>query len=276
MLSYQYVLKKLREGKKTEKWEEVPTSIYQCDLNNSNVHNIIAIDETGTPTLKNVSRNENLRWFAETGIIIEKEHINSFSSDILKIKNKYWKDGMFNNKRVVFHFRDIRKKIGPFNPKVIDYKQFTYDLNELIRYLPFQFSSAVIDKMDHCRQYINPYPVYQLSTQFLFERLTFRMKNVNENCVVMFESRGNREDQELLNNIVSLLKTGNEYGLKFNNILGIYFNKKRTKNHNKSYWPLEIADIVSYYVYEHIKDNKNEMFNKIEDKLIKNGIKVFP
>lgn len=254
----------------------MPTSIYQCDLNNPNVHNIIAIDETGTPTLKNVNRNENLRWFAETGIIIEKENINSFSNDILKIKNKYWKDGMFNNKRVVFHFRDIRKKIGPFNPKVIDYKQFTYDLNELIKYLPFQFSSAVIDKMDHCRQYINPYPVYQLSTQFLFERLTFRMKNVNENCVVMFESRGNREDQELLNNIVSLLKTGNEYGLKFNNILGIYFNKKRTKNHNKSYWPLEIADIVSYYVYEHIRDNKNEMFNKIEDKLIKNGIKVFP
>lgn len=60
----------------------MPTSIYQCDLNNPNVHNIIAIDETGTPTLKNVNRNENLRWFAETGILIEKENINSFSNDI--------------------------------------------------------------------------------------------------------------------------------------------------------------------------------------------------
>lgn len=245
-------------------------------MGNSNIHNIIAIDETGTPTLKNVSRNENLKWFAETGIIIEKGHINSFSEDILKIKEKYWKNGMFNGKKVVFHFRDIRKKVGPFNPKVINYEQFIYDLAELIVSLPFQFSSAVINKVDHCRRYKTPFPVYELSTKFLFERLTYRMRMLNENCVIMFESRGNREDQELLNYVIDLIKKGNEYELNFNNILGVYFNKKRTENDTKSYWPLEIADIVSYYVYESKNSDRNLMLNKIIDKKIYKGIKIFP
>ena len=53
-----------------ETWEKTPMGIYQCDLTDPNIHNIIAIDETGTSTLQNVDKNKNLRWFAETGIIL--------------------------------------------------------------------------------------------------------------------------------------------------------------------------------------------------------------
>lgn len=252
-------------------WKKYPLSIEYCDLNNSLIDSVISIDETGTPILNNRDV-----LFTLTGIMIKKEDINLISEKILCLKKKFWEHGQFKDKRVVFHSRDIRKKVGPYNPNIINYNVFIDELYDLILDIPFQCASATINKKLHQKKYIYPYPVYQLSMEFLLERFNYNMNNNNNKSIILLESRGKKEDQELLNFLVKLLEEGNAY-TSFKNILGIYFNKKRTNCQKKSYWTLEIADLISYSIYSTIRNNKsNPLFEQINDKIIYSGIKQFP
>lgn len=268
-------------------WKDKPTSIDKCDL--SDIQYVIAMDETGTPTLKNISDITPLTrsLFTLTGLIIETQTINPLAHDILQIKNKYWENGMYNNNRVIFHSRDIRKKQGPYNPRAIDYFKFRDDLNSFLTAAPVNVCAACIDKPAHKRRYHSySNPVYQLSLGFILERLTYRLRWINESCVIFLESRGHKEDTALLSEITQILENGSRYvsSSAFGCIKGIYFNKKLNEQKNKSYWPLELADIVSYRIHCAVrsKNFKSTDFLAIRQKLLDypqfkgHGLKVFP
>lgn len=270
---------------KENKWKLSPTPLSNKVL--KEVDNIIAIDETGTPTLKNIDNNTPVSktWFGITGIIIDKTTINGIAKDVMDLKEKYWQNGNYNGQRVVFHSRNIRKKEGSFNPKLINYDDFRNDLNELLSSLPIQVVATLINKKKHVNKYLYPYPVYSLSLEFLIERASYRLNWLGESTILLLESRGWREDCALLRQINSILKNGSRYvspdTLKC--IKGIYFAKKRTSNRLKSYWPLELSDMISYRIYSTKTQNKGlKDFDSIEKLFIdypnyqNKGLKFFP
>lgn len=268
-------------------WKKTPLSIDDNGTILNSVDYLISMDETGTQTLDGIDKNTPYhgRMFTLTGILIEKGNINQISSDIMNLKNKYWIDGCFNNHRVIFHSRNIRKKIGPFNPRIINGDSFRKDLNGLLRLIPFEISSASINKYELKRRYIYPIPPYELSVRFILERIAMNLNFHNSTGIILLESRGKKEDKELLSEIVGIIESGSAYmdRKKFNCISGIYFNSKWNYHHDKSYWPLEIADLVSYRIHEHnLTHTDNSDFDIIEERLMRYpsyrgiGNKIFP
>ncbi|MCS5500859.1 hypothetical protein NY607_06940 [Lysinibacillus sp. A4] len=258
-------------------------------LNNipGNIDNILAIDENGIPSLKDLlqPKNDLLQWFTITGVVFTREGFKTFIDDITKLKNKYWNNGCFNKKKVVFHSRDIRKKTGAFNPKLINYEHFLEDLKVLISDSDYSIYSSSIDKFSHVRSYINPYPVYDLCLEFLLERYCYELNSGNKNGIIVVESRGEKENKLLLDTALKLITYGNRYhdSSFFSNIKGIYFNPKRTKDKKLSYPQLELADLVSFPIHSYVKnDYKSDEFSAIESKLYNYpnyqgyGMKLFP
>lgn len=263
-------------------WYDEPTSIESLE----NVDSIFAIDENGTPTLKNAFQfNNDNRLFIITGIHINMEDYKVICDEIMKLKNNFWDSGLFKGERVVLHSKDIRKKQGPFNPKNIDYNKFKQDLDEMLNNLPIQIYSSTIDKKKHCEKYYIPRPVYELGVEFIIERFCFDMRRERKKGIVILESRGTKEDDFVLQKMKELLQVGNDFNNveNFSCIKGVYFNPKRTKNKKQSYWILEISDLISYRIHKFIKTGKeDDEFNCIKEKIFGypnyegKGLKIFP
>lgn len=265
-------------------WENRPTILHNID---ESVDFIMAIDENGIPSLKNLLRptNDLLQWFTITGVVFSKENLDVFIKNTTEIKNKHWYNGCFNNKRVVFHSRDIRKKIGAFNPKIIDNNNFLNDLLNLISNNEYTVFSSSIDKFAHVRSYINPYPVYDLCLEFILERFCFKLNSTNKSGIIVVESRGSKENKLLLDTALKIITNGNRYhdSTFFSNIKGIYFNPKRTKDKKLSFPHLELSDLISYHIHNFVKNNKKSSeYLLIEPKLYNYpnftgyGMKLFP
>jgi hypothetical protein len=111
----------------SDDWKLKPTTL---NFFKDNVDCMLFIDETGTPSLKNY--NTNNCWFSVTGVLINAESGQSIIENFMKLKRKYWKDALFNNKRVLFHSREFRKKLGPFNPKIINNEALQKDFFSFI------------------------------------------------------------------------------------------------------------------------------------------------
>lgn len=267
-----------------ESWEEKPTVLVNWE---EDVDYVLAIDENGISNLKGIidATEDSLQWFTITGVLFNRNSFSQLRDDVTKLKCKYWKNGLFKNKRIVFHSRDIRKKVGPFNPKLIQYNSFRDDLKNLIKKSDYTIFSSSIDKFAHIRQYVSPFPVYDLCLEFILERFSYVLNDQNKTGVIVMEARGPNEDKKLLFRSIKLLKDGNKYHdpKDFQRIQGIYFNPKRTKGKKLSFPQLEIADLISYYIYNSIKlGEKTKEFIDIEKSLynypnyIGFGLKVFP
>lgn len=265
-------------------WRARPIVLNNIDVD---IDYILAVDENGIPSLKDLlhPKNDLLQWFTITGVVFTRDNLKTFIEETTKIKNKYWENGCFNKKKVVFHSRDIRKKIGAFNPKLINHEEFLEDLEKLITTNEYRIYSSSIDKFAHVRSYINPYPVYDLCLEFLLERYCFELNSENKKGIIVVESRGERENKLLLDTALKIMTYGNRYHDPsfFSNIKGIYFNPKRTKNKKLSYPQLELADSISYHIHNYVKTNyKSDDFLSIESKLYNfpnyngYGMKIFP
>lgn len=252
-------------------WKDAPTSIDEMSMEDGF---IFAVDENGTAKLgKNYSifddEDINKKWFTLTGVLIDLKDFNSFRDAIVELKSRYWIDGKYNGERVVFHSKDIRKKQGPFNPKIINYDEFLKELNEILLVHQYKIYSINVDKYSHDAHYVTPYPVYELSVEYILERLCYELNKKNKKGIILFESRGKKEDKGVLHKINTILEKGNDYHkpLLFKRIDGVYFNRKSTSDKQKSYWPLELADILSYRIHRFVKSSeKDQLFKSIETK----------
>lgn len=251
------------------------------------VEYIMAIDENGTTDLKNVVQppNDLHQWFTISGVLFNRKEFALSREAFLALKNLYWKNGLFKNERVVFHSRDIRKKIGPFNPKIINYNAFLDDLNFLISDLDYKIYSSSIDKFAHARQYIHPYPVYDLCLEFVIERFCRELNRKGEKGIIVMESRGRKENKVLLDMAVNLIDNGNNFNDSdfFQCIHSIHFNPKRTHDKKMSFFQLEIADLVSYPIHRYVRSQTAEPdYTNIENKIFNYpdhfgyGMKLFP
>lgn len=276
-------------------WRNRPTTI---DYISKDIDWIVAVDESGTSNLRQVlkaKRNgidavESERHFTVTAAVIKANAFETARDMIMKLKNKYWENALFEyngvEKRVCFHSREIRGRRAAFNPEVIDYDSFITELSELMENLPMTLYAAHIDKAMHVRRYMHPMPVYDLCMTFVLERIVRDMGH-NKTCVLVLESRGKKEDQELLEHIKKLIDNGSSYcpASAFKRIKGVYFNPKwcATANDKKSYWELELADLCAYPIQKYfVYGTKDKAFETLIPKIscypdyLGKGLKSFP
>lgn len=256
------------------------------------------IDESGdsnlSPILKKIQNNKPIKmeekYFTITGIVIKKENLPKMREDILNLKKKYWDDGKHKygniERRVCFHSYEIRKRKNAFNPNIMDYNSFISELSETIDGIPFIVFSSTIDLEAHCNKYISPAHPYNLCLNFILERLVKYFLN-DKKAAIMIESRDKRKDKELLDFIKRKIECGTSYVDKsyFKKIKGVYFNPKWCKSsmEQKSFYGLEIADLVSYPIYKYCRDHKKDKaYQSIENKIYGfpyysgKGVKIFP
>ena len=108
----------------------------------------------------------------------------------------------FGHDAVVFHSRDIRKKLGPFQILTDNLKnhEFIKDINAYFSSSTITLIAAAIDKKKHGSRYAFPANPYSLSLAFCLERIYACLQEREETGKTMFcifEERGATEDQEL-------------------------------------------------------------------------------
>lgn len=234
--------------------------------------------------------SHNDRYFTITACLIKRSDYDALRDSVMEIKNKYWRDALYmykeQEKRICFHSREIRGKMEAFSCKLIDYPAFIEDLSQLISTAPITLISSSIDKFGHIAKYKYPETPYALCMNFVLERIIMKIPRSNK-CDVILESRGRKEDYELLNHIKLLIDNRNSFinanGFKIFN--GVFFNPKWSLMHDckKSYWGLEIADLCAYPIHKYLTyGTKDKAFETLEPKLYNYpkvngyGLKKFP
>jgi len=261
---------------------------------------ILFVDESGSSEMKSIKKavinkhtiTNDEKFFIVTGVLMHRDQIGIVSDKITELKCKFWpphgmamyKDG---EKRVCFHSREIRKREGVFGSNILsDYENFMIELSEFLKSLDVKVFAVAIDKEAHFKRYVNPIHPYDLSMEFLLERLESYIPHGKKGVIVL-EGRGKKPDKELLKQIVELLDFGTRYRTsdQLSFIKGVYFNLKWSEAHNnkKSYFGLEIADLFCHPISVFAKTGvKNVAFNVVEPKIygyqsyIGKGYKKFP
>lgn len=284
---------------KTVKWWSKPTSLEEFE---ANIDYIMFVDENGHAThldkiKRKLAKGETVKnselFFTVTGCAIARTDFPQIRQKIIELKARYWPpngeylcEGSF--RKVCFHSRDIRRRNMPFTSKQIDRNRFLQDLSNFISNSPFVVFSSTLNTELHAMRYKYPQHPYNLCINFIFERFAKYFLLPKQACgAVVFEARGKKEDFFLLNHCVQILKNGTCFALpkELKTIKGIYFNPKwsQQSNFKKSYFGLEIADLVSYPIHKFARDNiKDPAYKIIEPKFygypnyIGKGLKIFP
>lgn len=290
------------------KWRNRPTSVENIK---DDVDYIILVDESGNSNnMKYIKKcisdgidpneiNGMNRYLTVSACVINVNDFYNVRDCIMNIKNKYWKNGLFENNRVCFHSTEIKRHnaCSGFNLDNNKYDSLTHDIRTLLNDIPVTLISTCIDKYEHAKKYFHAKPMYpyNLCITFLMERIIMCIGE-NSKCSIVFEGRGKKEDKQLLKYIVNILdngtRFGNEYGKPsmnaecFKNIKGIYFNPKWNSDKSKSYWGLELADMYSFTVNKFLsKENKffnllmkniSSKFYNTDNKILGRGFKLFP
>lgn len=259
---------------------------------------LMAIDENGTGDLRGVMRplkkgrpiNPKDHYVTLTGVVFDRARFQSIKTAVVNLKSKYWPpDGKFNyngdRRSVCFHSREIRKSEGPF--ALLDESKrnnFLNDLSVLIGNCQVCVYSATVKKYELCQRYAYPEHPYSLALGFIVERFCILLQRTKSTGIILVESRGKKEDTQLLASFRKLQVSGNTYypPEHFASIAGFYFNPKWDPA-GKSYIPLELADLMSYPIFRHVRDGyRGRDFRIVERKLLGypdyrgKGLKVFP
>lgn len=278
-------------------WRNRPT--YKDNLSD-NVDYVMFIDENGDTSFKYIKKciKEEIdvpisdRFFTVTGCIVEKEGLKYIKKNIMELKYNHWENGLYTykdkeEKRVCLHSSEIRGEKGPFSRNAINRSDFLHELTDFMSDLDIKILSSSIDKERHIKSYSNPYHPYHLCLKFILERFVKYYMKGNKTGIIILESRGKREDKHILNYIKELIDNGSEYVNtdEFRKIKGVYFNPKWCKksNNKKSYFGLEITDLVSHPIHKFCtKNEKDRAYECIENKIygypsyVGKGIKIFP
>ena len=239
---------------------------------------VIYSDESGDHGLRNIDPDYPL--FVLAFIIMRREdYIAKITPDLQRLKFKYW-----GHDQIIFHERDIRKKVGPFSILTDSdtLKESMSDLTSFIQDAPFKLCVTIIDKKRLTEKYINPWNPYHLSLGTCMEMLLgFLIKEGQKGKMVpiIFESRGNNEDNELELEFRRIRDNDAQWGYKevdFQSVdFGIFFAKKASNSTG-----LQLADLVArpcgLKYLRPLQLNRSYEILKSKIFLTTNGWKVFP
>lgn len=238
------------------------------------------IDETGDHGLTTI--NPDFPMFLLCGILIAENAYENLKTSFNTIKH-----GLWGNKEVIFHSRDIRKCEKEFMVLFdLDKKKWFYEnLNSAISSLPFTIIASAIQKDTYIRQFGKlSNDVYELALSFIIERAVFffdDIKLTNKKLNILIEKRGKKEDKKLEEHFQRLLSRGTGY-VSADRLTAYSLNidfKHKKENING----LQLADLAAYPIARHVIEPKraNPAFELIESKIYsKNGkrygLKIYP
>lgn len=278
-------------------WWEYPQKIKYWA---SNIDYVMFIDENGNSgainkifqkRLNGETVSDDEKYFTITGCIFKKRDYSIMRNNIRKLKEKYWKDGYYydtkhnDTRYVCFHSREIRMHTGPFNEKLINYKQFVDELSFVLSNIDCKIISVSINLEEYILRN-ESISVYEKAFDLLLERYIYATDNKKKG-IIMLESRGKKDDRLLLKHIYDIvcIKGVRRIGTDELNekVIGVYFNPKWYGGHSSTFSGLEIADLFSYPIHQYVKYKKeNPSFDVIKRKIdcypnyINKGIKIFP
>ncbi len=238
---------------------------------------IAYFDESGDHGLVNI--DANFPVFVLCGCVF---HIPTYlTTDLGRFSGI--KFAYFAHDAVVFHSREIRKQLGPFQilSNAATRANFMNDIAAFYQNSAFTIIAAGIDKVAHKRQYKYPADPYGISLLFCLERLYGHLKDKGEDghsVTCVFERRGDNEDNALAAEFASICAGANQWGpLPFRMV----FASKQTNMPG-----LQIADLAAYPIARHIMNPAvvNPAYNAVSQRFRKSpwgkvsgwGLKVFP
>lgn len=240
----------------------------------------IFLDESGDHGL--VKIDPDFPIFALCGVIMSEKQYQGIRNSFNKIKSKYW-----NDKKVIFHSRDIRKCEKEFKI-LLDLKiksDFYSRLDTSITDNDFTIISSVIDKESYIKKYGKlGADVYEIALSFIIERAIFYLDDLGQTISKLYlilEKRGKKEDAQLKRHFITLIQRGTYYVnparmQQYN--LSIEF---RSKYQNVN--GLQLADLIAYPIARYVMDREraNPAYDIIESKIYskedkKYGLKIFP
>ncbi len=222
------------------------------------------------------------KYFTITGCIFSRKNYGKAKNILEELKIEY-----FNDLNICFHSYEIRNRRGSFRMEKNKYNSFKADLKRCLTHLDYTAISITINIEDYFLYTKTSLDLYNIAFNFLLERYVYFIGSTKKTGIIMFESRGKKEDTHLLNHISQLMNvTGTEF-IKVselnNKIKGVFFNPKYTLDKKRTFIGLEVADLTSYPLHKFIKYGyKDEMFEIIEKKLkdypnyVNKGLKVYP
>ena len=239
---------------------------------------IIYVDESGDHGLKSIDPDYPI--FVLAFCIFHKlKYSKNVVPALQQFKFKY-----FGHDIVVLHEREIRKDRGIF--KFLNTKTkkgaFLYDLTNIVQDAPFSLIVSVIKKDLLAHQYVYPGNPYHIAMAFGLERAFKFLKHKGQDdkiTHVVFEKRGNREDNDLELEFRRVCAGANWFGchLPFD----IVFASKKINSGG-----LQFADLVARPVGLSIlrPEQQNRAFDVLKGKFYcdsnKNingwGLKCFP
>ena len=240
----------------------------------------IFLDESGDHGLKNI--DPDFPIFALCGVIMSENQYTSVKDDFNEIKHHFWDD-----KKVIFHSRDIRKCEKEFKILLdVSVKaEFYSKLDSAIKNNEFTIISSVIKKKKFTKKYGKlKSDVYEIALSFIVERAIFyidSLENSVDKLYFIIEKRGKKEDAQLKNHFESLKQIGTYYitpeRFKTYNFIIEFRDKRRNIN------GLQLADLAAYPIARYVADKEraNPAFDIIKPKIYSKeskiyGLKEFP
>lgn len=157
---------------------------------------VVYADESGDHGLDRIDPGYPI--FVLAFVIMRREdYVGKITPALQRLKFKYW-----GHDQVVFHEREIRKKLGPFSilTNSETKAEFMEDLSALIENARFRLAVAAIDKSRLVKEYSSARNPYELALSLCMERLLMCMRVSRQGgklVHVIFEARGRNEDNSL-------------------------------------------------------------------------------
>ncbi|PHR46546.1 MAG: hypothetical protein COA32_10400 [Fluviicola sp.] len=238
------------------------------------------IDESGDHGLTKI--NPNFPVFLLCGVLFNRSTYENLRQRFNELKSSVWDD-----KKVIFHSRDIRKCEKEFQVLFnMELKEKFYEgLNQIISESEYRIIASAIQKNKYIKQYGRlGNDVYELSLSFIIERAVFFLDSLNKEDIelnIVIEKRGKKEDRQLHQHFQRLLARGTGYvsaeRLKSYNIDIEFKDKKDNIN------GLQLADLIAYPLARYVIDPKraNPAFDVFQNKFYSRygkryGLKIFP
>lgn len=256
------------------------------------INTIVCFDENGSSqALDYVKRqlvlgrtiDEGRRYFTLTGCIFKKSEYDNAKYLITKLKKQYWKEKW---QSVVLHTREIKKGEGNFNFPKKRQDQFMASLSNTLSMVSCTIVSISFDLELYAREgYL--YDPYEVAFDYLLKDI-YGLTQVHEKVALVFESRGELEDHQLLAHVSKVFYSSGTKELAKekirDRIRGVFFNSKHSKiDPNNVYPGIEVADLFSYPIHRYVKyGRKGKDFESIETRIayypkyMGKGIRKFP
>ena len=242
------------------------------------------LDESGDHGLSKIDKDFPV--FALCGIIICDLDYKKIKAEFNIIKKHFW-----NDKKVIFHSRDIRKCEKEFKI-LLDYdikQEFYQKLDKSVINGEYSIICSIIDKEKYIKKYgKKKNDVYEIALSFIIERSIFYLDSISSanpgsdiSIHYIIEMRGKKEDNKLRNHFYRIRDVGTYYitpeRMKDYNIQIHFRDKKNNIN------GLQLADLIAYPVARYAMDTTraNPAFDIFKSKIYSKGnrrfgLKIFP